>query len=65
VRDAGLFGDIAHARPVEAVSRKDANRRLEQLPAPVSPPLGQGASIIAPRRRSVGVQADRPNADGL
>ena len=47
VRDAGLLGDVADPRPVEAVSREDANRRLEQLAAPVSPPLGQGASIIA------------------
>ena len=37
VRDTGLFGDVADARAVEAVTRKDANRRREQLPAPVRP----------------------------
>jgi hypothetical protein len=49
---------------VEAVSREHANRRLEQLAAPVNPPLGQGASIIAPYRWSVGGQAVGPIADG-
>jgi hypothetical protein len=49
---------------VEPVSREHTNGRLEQLPAPVSPPLGQGASIVAPEQRPVGGQAARPIADG-